>query len=191
MPPKVRVTKEAIVAAAADVVRSSGAELLNARAVAQRMGVSTQPIFSNYESMDDLRADVIDYAEKLYMQYIEREISSGKYPPYKSSGMAYICFAREERELFKMLFMCDRSDTDMMDESESFVQAVELVQKNLGIDRDTAEFFHLEAWVFVHGIATLYATSYLDLDMQTVSIMVTDVYNGLRAKFLTEGKANE
>ena len=37
-------------------------------------------------------------------------MAEGKYPPYKASGMAYIRFAKEEKELFKLLFMRDRSD---------------------------------------------------------------------------------
>ena len=31
------------------------------------------------------------------------------YPPYKAMGMGYIRFAAEERELFRLLFMRDRS----------------------------------------------------------------------------------
>ena len=59
MPPKVKVTKEAIINAAMDIVRENGAAALNARAVAARLDCSTQPIFSNYNNMEELRADVI------------------------------------------------------------------------------------------------------------------------------------
>ena len=39
-------------------------------------------------------------------------MSAGQYPPYKASGMAYIRFAREQRELFKLLFMRDRTNEE-------------------------------------------------------------------------------
>ena len=36
-------------------------------------------------------------------------MSTGKYLPYKANGMVYIRFAREEKELFKLLFMYDHN----------------------------------------------------------------------------------
>ena len=55
MPPKVKVTKEDIINAAVDIVRSSGAQSINARTVAATLNCSTQPIFSNFATMDQLR----------------------------------------------------------------------------------------------------------------------------------------
>ena len=104
MPPKVKVTKESIISAAVDMARIGGIDVIIARSVAQALGVSTQPIFSNYSNMDELRADVLSYAERLYFEYTEREMSKDKYPAYKASGMAYIGFAKAEGQLFKLLF---------------------------------------------------------------------------------------
>lgn len=55
MPPKIRVEKEDIIKAAAEIVREKGISSLNARAVAAKLGVSTQPIFSNYSTMEELK----------------------------------------------------------------------------------------------------------------------------------------
>ena len=65
MPPKVKVTKEEIIAAALEILRQKGMEAVNARAVAAALGCSTQPIFSNYSSMGALQHDVLaaGYAE--------------------------------------------------------------------------------------------------------------------------------
>ena len=54
MPPKVRITKEEIIRTALDLVRQSGAEAINARAIANALLCSTQPIFSNFETMEEL-----------------------------------------------------------------------------------------------------------------------------------------
>jgi len=54
MPPKVKVTKEAVVAAAVQIVRSQGAQALNARTVAAALACSTQPVFSNFATMEQL-----------------------------------------------------------------------------------------------------------------------------------------
>ena len=65
MPPKVKVTKEDIITASIDMVREKGTDILNARAIAAHMGCSTQPIFSNYASMDELKQDVMNNAYDL------------------------------------------------------------------------------------------------------------------------------
>ena len=36
---------------------------------------------------------------KMIQSYISRGMTEGKYPPYKASGIAYIQFAKEEKEL--------------------------------------------------------------------------------------------
>ena len=55
-----------------------------------------------------------------------------------------------------------------------------------GISREVARMMHLEMWVSVHGIATMIATSFLELETELISDMVTDIYRGLRARHLTE-----
>lgn len=94
MPPKVRITREDIVNTAVDIVRFGGAEAVNARRIAERLNCSTQPVFSNFSSMEALRGAVMDAADKCYREYIRRETETGAYPVYKASGMAYIRFAR-------------------------------------------------------------------------------------------------
>ena len=48
--------------------------------------------------------------------------------------------------------------------------------------RETATMLHLEMWTFVHGIATMMATSFLLLDWELISDMLTDVYLGIRER---------
>ena len=55
MPPKVKIAKEDIVNAAVELVRQYGPQALNARELAARLCCSTQPIFSNFATMDELR----------------------------------------------------------------------------------------------------------------------------------------
>ena len=49
MAPKNKFTKEEIICAALDVVRAGGIGALTAKAIADRLGVSTRPIFSYYK----------------------------------------------------------------------------------------------------------------------------------------------
>lgn len=180
MPPKIKVTKENIIETSINIVRKSGVNSLNARAIAKELNCSTQPIFSNYSSMEELKKDVITSAKSLYDKYIEEGFKDPNYPPYKSSGMSYIKFAKEEKELFKLLFMRDRSNEKIEDDKSSLNDIINIISSNLGISYDDAFNFHILMWLYAHGIATMIATSYLDWDWDTIDKMLTDAYVGMK-----------
>lgn len=187
MPPKIRVTKDNIIKTALSLVREQGSAVLNARSIAGALGCSTQPIFSNFATMDALRQAVIEEARKLFGDYINREVESGVYPtPYKASGMAYIRFAKEEKELFKILYMRTRKDEEYTDDIALFNQMTDFVKKNTGLTGENTSLFHLEMWAYVHGIATMFATDFLSLDWELVSKMLTEDYQGLKKQYHTE-----
>lgn len=190
MPPKCRFTREEIIQAALDLTAEKGVGALTARGLAQRLGSSAKPIFGLFASMEEVQQEVVKAANLRYQEYLRQDMSAGRYPPYKASGMAYIRFAREQKELFKLLFMRDRTHEEKAagDELEALLG---LIQKNMGLSRDDAYRFHLEMWIYVHGIATMIATAYLEWDMDFISAALTDAYQGLRLRFLpkeTEGE---
>ena len=183
MPPKVRITREEIIDKALQLVRESGADAVNARGVAVALGSSTQPIFSNFSSMEELESAVIELAYSRYLGFIKREVESDRYPKYKAFGMAYLRFAKEEKELFKLLFMRDRGDEELV-ESLDFQESVEIIMRTNGVSREAARLMHLEMWACVHGIATMLVTSFLPLEWELISEMVSDVYQGIRVRQL-------
>ena len=190
MPPKCRFTREEIIQAALDLTAEKGVGALTARGLAQRLGSSAKPIFGLFANMEEVQQEVVKTANLRYQEYLRQDMSAGRYPPYKASGMAYIRFAREQKELFKLLFMRDRTHEEKAagDELEALLG---LIQKNMGLRRDDAYRFHLEMWIYVHGIATMIATAYLEWDMDFISAALTDAYQGLRLRFLpkeTEGE---
>ena len=182
MPPRIKITKDEIVGAAVELVRNKGFEALNARDIAASLKCSTQPIFSNFSSMDELMGAVIAYSDALFEEYVSRETESGKYPAYKASGMAYIRFAKEEKELFKLLYMRDRTNEVIPERTELGDRMESMVHDATGLEDNDARLFHLEMWAYVHGIATMLATGFFDIDMELVSKIITDVYSGLRMK---------
>lgn len=176
MPPKVKITREDVINAAIEIIRKSGLAAVNARSISAALGSSTQPIFSNFSSMQELNDAVLSRAHEIYQEYADLKALAGKYPEYKAMGMAYIGFAKDEGELFKLLFMRDRSNEPSNGEDGLFDSAALGVQKSLGISKERAVLFHLKIWTFVHGIATMIATNYLELDTGIISQMLTDIY---------------
>ncbi len=182
MPPKCKFTRDEVTSAALNLTRRAGPEGLTARALAEELGASVKPIFGLFKNMEEVQGAVVSAAQELYLSFLAQDMAAGKYPPYKASGMGYIRFAREEKELFKLLFMCDRRGEPPEPGREMDV-IIPLIMKNTGLTRERAELFHLELWIFVHGIASMIATSYLDWEMETVSNMLTDAYMGLKTRF--------
>ena len=190
MPPKVKVTREDIVRAALDLVRAEGTATLNARSVAEALGCSTQPIFSNFATMEALQEAVIEAGYDYYLGFLKAEAEAGRYPHYKAFGMAYIRFAREEKELFRLLFMRDRSGEGLVP-TEDFEASVAIIMEVNGLPRERAERMHLEMWACTHGIATMLATSFFTPEWELISHMMTDVYQGLRARHIKEEENRE
>ncbi len=183
MPRSYMFTKEQVLDAAIELTREKGFAAVSARSLGKRLGTTSRPIFSHFENMADVQKGIIAAANKLYHSFRKEEIASGRYVPYKANGMAYIRFAKEERELFKLLFMRDRSREQIKENPEEMDALIELIAKQVGIDKEAAKLFYLEMWAYTHGIASMTATGYLDWNEELSSRALTDVYEGLKQQY--------
>lgn len=180
IPPKCKFTREEIVKTALGITEECGIKGVTARAVGERLNSSSKVIFSLFKNMEELHGEVLKEANALYQGFLREDMAKGKYPPYKASGMAYIRFAKEKPELFKLLFMRNRSNEEIKENGEEVKPLVNLIMKNNGISEEQAYMFHLEMWVYVHGIATMVATGYLDWEWDLISKVLTDSYMGIK-----------
>ena len=177
MPPKVKITRDDIINAATVIVRTQGESTLNARGIAAVLGCSTQPVFSNFKSMDEVRSEIIIKAEEIYDEFNKNEIAKSEFPPYKAAAMAYIRFAKVENNLFKLLFLSGRSNAEF----ENCLEA--LATETTGLSGDTARLFNLEMWAFVNGLAVMTANDRFPLHDSVLSEMLTDAFEGLKIRF--------
>ncbi len=183
MPPRFKFTKDEITNAALNVIRKEGLSGLTARALAAELGCSVKPIFGLFRNMEEVQQEVLKAADVLYQSYLKEDMGKGVNPPYKSSGMAYIRFAKEEKELFKLLFMRDRSREVKEENMENLMPILQIIQEKTGMSEKEAYTFHIEMWIFVHGMATMIATNYLELDEAYISKVLTDAYEGIKYRF--------
>lgn len=177
MPPKVKFQKEEIVAAAADVAREKGAQAVTARDVAAKLGVSTRPIFTYFDTMDELKEAVYEYARVLYRSYVERGLSEPI--PFLGLWRYYLSFAREEPELYKLLFLTPPST-----ESRGAIEALrysqdlarESLMKTYNMDAYSADCYFRDIWIVAFGFATLVVTDdcpYTDEEMLAVGTEIS------------------
>ena len=176
------ITEKQIVDTACSIVAEQGMDGLNMRDLARRCNCSTQPIYLSFANAEELKKAVVQGMVDCYNQYVIHEVGSNRYPEYKAAGMAYIRFAKEQPHFFKYLFMRDRSG-ETIDEMATEFQREANRLSQYGIKSDMATVIHTHMWVYVHGIATMYATGYLNLEWDTVSQMLTDEFFSIREHF--------
>lgn len=176
MPPKVKFQKEEIINAAVAITREKGADSLTARETAARLGVSTAPIFTYFDTMDQLKGEVYDFAKRLYREYILRGLAEPI--PNLGVGRQYIRFAKEEPELYKLLYL-----TKSAGEAGGAMEALHLsqelvrdsVMKTYNMDADTADRYFRDLWLVAFSFATLIVTDECPYTEEEISAVFTEV----------------
>ena len=159
MAPKNKFTREEMVAAALRVVRRKGEDALTAKALAEELGTSTQPVFTCFGTMDTLRAEVLAAAERLFVEYIQKGLREEI--PFLGFGMYYISFAREEPILYRMLLLAPNAGEsggtmDLVDRVGSIVypRLMEIYR----ITEPEARRYFRDMWLVAHSVAVLAVT---------------------------------
>lgn len=186
MPPVRKFEKEDIVDAAYRIVRQDGFQGLNARRVAKELNCSVQPIFHNFETMEELNQAVYD---KIYMKY-QKNVKQAfdEENPYLAKGIAYVRFAREYPEFYKVIFM-QESKMDIAEFIQSDIDVSENVMKSItkkfAVSKDDLQDFHIKVWIFTHGLACLVATktvAFTDDEIRNLLMnTVQEMFQGYRA----------
>ncbi len=159
MPPKVKFRKDEIIQAALKVAEEKGIGAVTAREVASELGVSTRPIFTYYDTMDQLRQDVYDSAKAVYQEYIERGLSGPI--PFLGIWQQYLHFAKEEPELYRLLFLT-RQEGVIGGAVEALKYSQDLARESLmriyNLDAYTADCYFRDLWLVTFSYATLIVT---------------------------------
>jgi AcrR family transcriptional regulator len=187
MPPITKIHKQDILDKAYELARAKGISGVNARAIAKELNCSVQPIFRNFATMDELKMELVKKILDTYHAYIK--IDETKEKPYMQMGMGYIHFAKEEPELYKILFMSEQKLAPeqfvMLDESYRNVEKYADVTKKMdSLHRMNAKQindFHTRVWIFTHGLATLVATRTCDFTDEQLEELLEEEVMAIRS----------
>ncbi len=158
MPPKKQFSRDDVVRAAFEVVQQvgidQGLKVLTARRVAERLGASTAPVYSYFDSMAELSREVVKNARALYVEYISRSYTD---QPLLNMGVGTVLFAREQRELFlrSMFFEKDEIRDIARTQQAAFQKSVARDPRLAGLSPRQVEALVLQMWIFAQGLATL------------------------------------
>ena len=159
MAPKNKFTRDEMINVAMRVVRECGYAALTAQSIADILGTSTRPIFTSFETMENVKAEVYTETIKVYDRYTNAGLKEKI--PFFGVGMQYIRFAREEPELYRFLFLTRTQDQEYS-AMKSMRHLQELVRPTLinvyHITDEEADFYFRDLWFVVHSLSTLIVT---------------------------------
>lgn len=182
MPKQIKYTKEMILSTGIEMIRESGIEIISARNIAKRLNSSSQPLFSYFSNMDDLKNELRKEADKLYSRYIEEGLKENI--PFKAAGIKFIQFAKEEPQLFKFLFLQKNDDNlvslNYLPNTDSNADAIlETVMKEYGLSKEDAKKLYNHLTIYTFGIASLLANGSISFDLKEINILLSDMFLSL------------
>jgi AcrR family transcriptional regulator len=155
MAPKFKVTKDQVLDSAMKIANESGLEAITARELANRLGVSSRPIYSVYASMEDLKREVVKKVFALFAAEMVKDNGIGD--PFMRGGLNYINFAKKFPQLYRINNVTGHKYHGKEEEA-IYNQMVETVRAQTCY----SEFSHEEMtmlftkmWIFSHGLADL------------------------------------
>ena len=190
MPPKVKITKEMIMGASLEVIRSDGHENLNARTIAQKLGCSTQPVLYSFKTVDEIREAAYQMADQYHTDYImPRETDEN---PMLALGLNYVRFGHEEKNLFRFLFQTNKfggMDVEALFADPNLSAVIGVMAAGLKSTPEEAREMFLTFFSVAHGLASLLANNAMAYDEGQCRKMLENVFFGMFAA--RKGKEHE
>ena len=149
------VTKERILSAALNLVRSGGPSALTARRLCEALGCGANAIFSSFGSIQGVRDAVKKEARVLYRRRVGAGFSL--HPPFKGFGMALLWFAMDEPQLYSLVMEADMPVASFEDYADEYVgfkqESLAAIAASFGLRGHDAEMLYYQMVLVVLGLA--------------------------------------
>ena len=175
MPPKQRITREMILETSFSMYCREGMENVNARSVAKALNCSTQPIFSYFTGMDELKNALESKAWMLFNDMLSAALEEEQ--PMRACALAYYRFSVEQPHLFRSLFLTRRNKQERQAigmSGEVNARLADIVSAKEGVDVELARKKCLMARIYVHGLASLEAMDLLGVKQEDAEAMIEE-----------------
>ena len=182
MPPKAKFTKEQIIKVALDIVAEKGAQALTAKELGAALGTSTTPIFTVFDSMQEVVDAVIHAAIERFEEYAHKAAHMG--PVFKQVGMQMILFAKEEPKLYQLIYMSYNREAQTLEDIYARLGSVadeclDTLQRDYDLSRENAKTVFEHVWIHTFGIGALCATGMCDFSHEQIAEMLTQDFNAM------------
>lgn len=182
MPPKPKYTKEQIVASALEVVSKKGINALTAKELSHALHTSASPIFTVFNSMQEVQDEVKKAAMERFESYVHTD--NANMPAFKQVGMQMILFAKEEPFLYQLIFMSQNSNVKSFDDIYSHLGSVadecmNAIKNDYDLSSEDTKALFEHTWIHTFGIGTLCANGVCDFSKEQISQMLTQDFSAM------------
>ena len=195
MPATKKVSREAIIDAAAEVLREGGFAAVNARSVAKKLGCSTQPIYLSFKNMEELKTALTERAIARHTQHVRDSLRVhddvgscySHYSRYSSYGMGFIQFAAQEKQLFRWLYL-DGKQLGSYQIDVLYPEIIKAIVEEFGYSEEIAKKIHQDMVYYSYGLAILANTDHLNLSDQELLDTLRREFTALAAYYNVSAK---
>ena len=181
MPKKISISKDNILNTALEIVREKGIEFVSNREIAKKLNCSIRPIYYQFENSEELMGELKKNMIKYFYDFLTNNMND-EMPKYKQTGINYIKFAKEEKNLFKVLFMSktNLSIGEFIDAADgNFNEVEKYINMSTSLVGKDLKSFHVKMWLFTHGIANLLESDAIVLGDKQISELLSSEFKAL------------
>ncbi|HIX69461.1 MAG TPA: TetR/AcrR family transcriptional regulator [Candidatus Enterococcus stercoravium] len=176
---KKTITRDQILDAAYAVVSTEGFSRFTARNIAAKMNCSTQPIYLEFQNMEDLKQALL---KKVY-DYLAEDIFPVERTGDKIVDIAlnYIKFATKERRLYRAMYLEEYGGGQEMQEFSYhyFKDLVRSEEKFQNLPEDQVESLHTGTWIVATGIAALMSSGIISPSDDQIVRLIKETIDGI------------
>ncbi len=174
MPPKNKYSKDEVIRAAVNVVEENGLDSLTARAIALKLDSSTAPVYSQFDTMDELALCVVKKIEKALLEYTTRPWTDRV---FLNMGTGIGMYALEHPRLYRALMLEGDNYGDIVREFFDTLAAdlpKDVRFKSLSAGERNALLTKM--WTYTHGLASLICVGLIkDCDKDYIIKALVDI----------------
>ena len=189
MPPKPRYDRETVLDAALEVARHDGLSAVTARSVAKRLGASTAPVTSYFDSMEALSRAVVERVVATLVGRIADSASrmSGD-DPLHVAAFAMARFAADEPRLYEALFLVPHATPpDWVALRRGFAEGLGETARYAGLPSKARDAVAWRASVVTHGICIeVWSGRWAKTSDAALKRLVVELVEPVIARFLGE-----
>ncbi|HPR81328.1 MAG TPA: TetR/AcrR family transcriptional regulator [Enterococcus sp.] len=173
--------REHILKAAYEVIAKDGFTNFTARNVAKKMGVSTQPIYLEFENMQDLKNTLV---ETVY-EDLKKKVFSVEHTGDKLMDLAinYIDLSQKNPKLFIALFIDNYGGGKLMYKQsyDHFCQTIHEHPEYADLSEEHLKALHTGIWISVTGVAALMSSGVIEPTRQQIITVVQQTIDSILA----------
>lgn len=186
MPRQPRFSREDIVSAGLRIVRTDGFEAVSARALGKELGTSSSPMFTMFKDMAEVMDAIRTAAEKTFVARM-KDVAD-YFPAFKEFGLRFVAFAKEDPNLFQMLFL-GKGARPMIVENIAR-ECLGSAGQGYGLTSEQAGMLFRQMWPVACGIAALCVMHPGDFPEEEVSKTLSYHFSGIMS-IIKSGKEVE